>query len=335
MWQESPRRKADARSAWTVHQRESEPMPRTPAVTVGISFYNAEAALLDAVRSVFAQTFQDWELILVDDGSTDISLDIARSIDDSRVRVFSDGLNRKLAARLNQIHGAAAATYAARMDADDLMHPLRLEKQMAFVEEHPDVDVVGSRAYMMQVVDGVRDVYGLSAAGLAARDFEAWETLDRRVLMHPTVMARAQWFRENPYDETYATGQDAELWCRTCRQSRMLEMEEPLHFYAISASADGIVRRYLRGVRIRRRQVRRYGPGLVGWPGTMMRIASTYWRDVRCMGCRLVNRPDLLVPGRGPALDAAQQEAAYAALETILKTEVPQLRAFRTRARQT
>ena len=70
-----------------------------PLVTVGIPFYNNQDTLLNAIRSVFAQTFEDWELLLVDDGSVDSSLDIARSIDDPRVRVLPpDGYNRRLPA---------------------------------------------------------------------------------------------------------------------------------------------------------------------------------------------------------------------------------------------
>ena len=72
-------------------------------ITIAIPFYNAEEYLPDAIRSVFAQTFQDWELLLIDDGSTDASLAIANSVDDERVRVISDGKNKKLAARLNEV----------------------------------------------------------------------------------------------------------------------------------------------------------------------------------------------------------------------------------------
>src|SRR5690554_4188978 len=92
-----------------------------PSVSIGIPFFNAEAYLLDAIKSVFAQTHQNWELILLDDGSTDRSLEIARSIDDPRVRVYSDGQNKHLAARLNEIARLARYEYLARMDADDLM----------------------------------------------------------------------------------------------------------------------------------------------------------------------------------------------------------------------
>src|SRR4030066_138114 len=97
-----------------------------PLVTVGIPFFNNQDTLPDAIRSIFAQSFQDWELLLLDDGSTDGSLQIAQSIDDPRVRVISDGCNRKLPARLNQIIDLARGQYIARMDADDLCGITRL-----------------------------------------------------------------------------------------------------------------------------------------------------------------------------------------------------------------
>ncbi len=92
-------------------------------VSIGIPFYNNEQTLVDTIRSVFAQTYQGWELILVDDGSSDRSLEIARSVDDERVRVITDGQNKKLPARLNQIaqgygqfcSGAAEAYVAIKL----------------------------------------------------------------------------------------------------------------------------------------------------------------------------------------------------------------------------
>lgn len=103
-------------------------------ITIGIPFYNAEAYLADAIKSVLAQTFKEWELILVDDGSSDNSLKIAKEFEkkDSRIRVISDGLNKKLPARLNQIINKARFNIIARMDADDLMDIERSEKQYFF-----------------------------------------------------------------------------------------------------------------------------------------------------------------------------------------------------------
>lgn len=98
-----------------------------PPISFIIPFYKAESTLLNAIRSIFAQTQQDWELILIDDGSTarslntDRSLELAHSINDPRVTVFSDGENKRLAARLNQISSFVTNDYLARMGADDLV----------------------------------------------------------------------------------------------------------------------------------------------------------------------------------------------------------------------
>jgi len=105
---------------------------RKPLVSVGIPFLNPGPYLDLAVRSVFAQTYPNWELILVDDGSTDGSYERATAIQDPRVRVLRDGQNKGLPARLNEIVRLAKGELVARMDADDAMHPLRLAKQVGF-----------------------------------------------------------------------------------------------------------------------------------------------------------------------------------------------------------
>ncbi len=94
-----------------------------PLVTVGLPVYNPGSFLSWAIRSVFAQTYSSWELVVVDDGSTDGSLERLRKIEDPRVRVLTDGKRRGLPYRLNQVLEEASGDFIARMDADDLMDP--------------------------------------------------------------------------------------------------------------------------------------------------------------------------------------------------------------------
>ena len=107
-------------------------------VTIGISFYNAEDYLSDAIKSILVQTYSHWELILIDDGSKDNSLKIADTYaaKDKRIRVISDGMNKKLPYRLNQITSEAKGDYIARMDADDVIAVDRIEKQVNFLEKN-------------------------------------------------------------------------------------------------------------------------------------------------------------------------------------------------------
>ena len=117
-------------------------------ITVGIPIYNAAAYLSDSIKSVLMQTFQDFELILVDDGSSDNSLKIAREFaaKDDRIRIIADGENKKLPARLNQIVREAKYDFIARMDADDLMDPNRLARQFEVIQKS-NIDLVTTGMY--------------------------------------------------------------------------------------------------------------------------------------------------------------------------------------------
>jgi glycosyltransferase involved in cell wall biosynthesis len=204
-----------------------------PEITVGISFKDPGPYFKLALRSVFAQSFNDWELLLMDDGSSDGSLEFARSIRDSRVRVFSDGQSRNLNVRLNELVNLAKGRYFVRMDADDAMHPNRLERQFDTLEKQGRRTVVGSAAYSM---DRESNIIGLRPA--ATRHQVGFSA--RHSFHHPTVAAPLAWFRENPYSErlVYRRVEDAELWCRTSHHTNFMSLTEPLLFYR-EAGASG------------------------------------------------------------------------------------------------
>ena len=164
-------------------------MSSNPLVTIGIPFLNPGSLLLDAVRSVFAQTYQIWELILVDDGSSDNSLEMVRQISDPRVRVISDGKNLGLVPRLNKIIELANGDFIARMDADDMMHPRRIEVQASLLECNSRVNVVDTGAI---IIDRQREPVGIR--GLRGENLpDPFEALKRGVVLHPSIMARKTW----------------------------------------------------------------------------------------------------------------------------------------------
>jgi glycosyltransferase involved in cell wall biosynthesis len=199
----------------------------TPLVSVGIPFFNCEDSLPDSIRSIFAQTFQDWELLLVDDGSTDKSLQIAYAIDDPRVKVISDGKNKKLAARLNQIIDLARGKYIARMDADDLCSPKRIEKQLELFQKDPELDVVGTGMVFLDLDDiPLGDSFApASHAEICSKPARTFG------LCHPSIMAKKSWYEKNRYDETLPLSQDYELWLRSYRKSKFANVPEPLCYY--------------------------------------------------------------------------------------------------------
>ena len=208
-------------------------------------FYNAEAYLEDAIKSVLAQTFQEWELILVDDGSSDGSLDIAKKYEqlDSRIRVISDGLNKKLPARLNQIINEAKYDYIARMDADDVMHPQRLEKQLSFLEDNKKYDLVSSGLIS---IDNQNEVKGFRCVCQLYDNFSK-PSLSYPIV-HPSVMARKSWYLRNQYSERYPRAEDFELWTRSIINNdfRMAVLPDLLLYYREEGnlSRDKIIKSY-------------------------------------------------------------------------------------------
>jgi len=200
-------------------------------ISIGIPFFNAEAYLEDAIKSVLAQTFQEWELILVDDGSSDGSLDIAKKYEqvDSRVRVISDGLNKKLPTRLNEIIREAKFNLIARMDADDLMDVERLEKQYAFLSANPEYDLVTTGMYS---IDQRNEVLGKRLP--ENRIMQANEILGGLTnLLHASMLAKKQWCLRNPYKEDNALAEDYELWLSAAIKNdlKYSVLQEPLYYY--------------------------------------------------------------------------------------------------------
>ncbi len=198
-----------------------------PLVSVLMSFHNARDTLLRSIRSLLWQTYPHWELILLDDGSTDGSAEILKSIDDPRIRLYGDSLCRGLPARLNQGVSLARGQYIARMDADDVAFPARFEKQITYLQNHPEVDLLATSTLLVNEHDQAIGV--LTAA-------QSHEEISRRPwhgfpMPHPTWMGRAEWFRQNPYDELARKAQDQSLLYRTYRTSHFAGLAEVLLGY--------------------------------------------------------------------------------------------------------
>lgn len=184
-----------------------ETLKRTlPLVTIGLPVYNAEATLHRAVRSIVNQTFQDWILLILDDGSKDASYEIAQSFRDDRIIAVSDGVNRGISARLNQAVAMTHGKYFCRMDADDIAFPDRFEKQIAFLESRPEIDLVASSMVFFRD-DG--ELYGV--VPMPERHEEIcrfpWQGFH---FFHPTWMGKMAWFKAHPY-RSHADGVEDQL----------------------------------------------------------------------------------------------------------------------------
>ena len=263
-------------------------------VTVGLPFFDEERHLGDAIRSVLAQTFTDFELLLVDDGSRDGSLAIARSFRDPRISVISDGRRAHLPARLNEIVRRARSPYVARMDADDVIHPTRLERQLAVLTQQPPCDVVGTWAVL---VDGDDRPFGVIETAAPPRT--ARGALLHGLFAHATVVGRREWFAENPYDESLTRAEDRDLWCRTATTGRFALLPECLYVVRMDVDKRSFLASYRDGQRQNRLIFRKYGPSTVGRLQTARLIALAHAKTLVMRGLIGAGFADRLVRRRG------------------------------------
>ncbi len=287
-------------------------------VSIGLPFFNNRKTLADAIRSVFAQTLCDWELILVDDGSTDASLALAQGVLDPRVRVISDGVNRGLASRLNQIAGLARGKYLARLDGDDMMHPERLERQIAALECNRGADMADTAMYSLDRGDRPRGMQGLIRG-----DTRPIAVLTRALLLHATITGHTEWFRRHPYDESRRRTEDRELFIRTFRHLSFIHLAEALYFCREELSVR--LDKYLTSCQETRSLFRQYAPKLVGRRRTATLCLASWLKGEIYRLCIHLHAEQYLVRRRSTPLTEEQTTAAAETIERIRSTPVPGL----------
>ena len=198
-------------------------------ITVLLPVYNGERYLRETIQSILTQTYTGFELLIIDDGSTDSSLEIMRSFSDQRIRILENPERLKLSGALNRGMKEARGTYIARMDADDIALPQRLEKQLDFMEKHPEVGVCGTAIEIFGSVKTRTDVYPKSAP-----EIQAYALFDCP-FCHPTVMLRRDLFLQHGflYDGSYYPTEDYELWTRAVELFPTANLKEVLLRYRV------------------------------------------------------------------------------------------------------
>ena len=198
-----------------------------PQVTIGIPVYNGERYIKQAIMSVLNQTFKDFELIVTDDGSKDNTLNILKSVQDPRLKIITDGTNRGIAYRLNQQIDLAKGDIFVRMDADDVMFPNRLEKQLEVLTSRHDVEVTGTSAI---IIGEKNELLGKRDAVYKKNPSDNEYFIAARFI-HPTVAGRTEWFRKWRYSNQMSGNEDLDLWIRSHKDSVFFDIKEPLLFY--------------------------------------------------------------------------------------------------------
>lgn len=286
-----------------------------PLVTIAIPFYNNARTLVSAIQSVYAQTYLNWELILLNDGSTDGSLSVVMGLSDPRVRVVNDNRNRGLVHRLNQIPELANGKYIARMDGDDMMHPARIAKQVALLESQPEIDLVDTAAYLID-----SDEYPIAKAGMGEISHRPRDVIKKAMLIHASVVGKKSWFLANRYDPDYVRAEDYELWCRTFSRSRFGRVREPLY---IIRGGHIDVRNYRSSMATMRRILANYGPQMLTVGEKRIEIAKTYLKSGIYTIFGWLNMQHKLVALRGKMLARAEVNDVCNLLRMIHQTTLP------------
>lgn len=281
-------------------------------LTIGLPFYNNQQTLANAIRSVLIQTYQDWELILLDDGSTDQSFDIANAFAkaDNRIQLISDGVNRGLIYRLNQVIDLAKGDYIARMDSDDMMMPNKLEKQMAVLFADSNIDVIDTAAYTINENDEPTGMRGMADLGTWNRK-KAFKNV---LLFHPTVVAKASWYRKNRYDEEYYRSEDFELWCRTFDSTVFARVYEPLFLYR---EGKVNIRAYTASNRTHRKMLRKYAPGVLSKSEFVYEILRSHSKSTLYRIFSIIGMQQFLSSKRNDRLNMEQVNAVKTAIGKI------------------
>lgn len=197
----------------------------TPKISVLMPTYNAEKYIKEAIDSILAQTFKDFEFIIVNDGSTDNTAKIVKDYTDPRIGFIDNPENQGLVAVLNQGLDLCRGKYVARMDSDDISHPTRFEAQVNFMDKNKKVGVLGTWFHIFGGgIDRIEEKP--ICANLA-------DMVQTSPVGHPTAMFRKSVFNKYGlrYDPKYKHAEDYELWQRVIKYTRIGNLQEVLLDY--------------------------------------------------------------------------------------------------------
>lgn len=194
-----------------------------PRVSVVMSVYNEEQYVGEAIDSILGQAFQDFEFVIVDDGSVDRTPAVLKGFDDPRLKVHHQA-NQGQSAALNQGIRVSTGSYIARMDGDDISLPGRLEREVSLLESHPEIGLVGTWCIKVDTKTGHERVQSLPEYDSAIRRFMIVDNpfIHSSVMIRKDVLDRVGLYKEG------LIWQDYELWVRIAGHHRMANIPEPL-----------------------------------------------------------------------------------------------------------
>jgi glycosyltransferase involved in cell wall biosynthesis len=210
----------------------------TVVISVIMPVYNAEKYLREAIDSILTQTFGNFEFIIIDDSSSDESIQIIESYNDSRIIFLENEVNQGISVSLNRGIKIARGKYIARMDSDDIAMPQRLEVQYSFLQKNSDICILGS---WVEAFDEYQNKsiwkYPLTSSQILI------EMLFRSPVAHPSVMFRKSIVQDFEifYNPIYSKSEDYDLWTRLVKMHKFANLDESLLKYRIHSQQTGSI----------------------------------------------------------------------------------------------
>lgn len=201
---------------------------QAPLVSILLPVYNAEKYLARTLESLLNQRFRDFEIVAMDDGSTDRSMEVLRSFPDPRIRVERNERNLGLIATLNRGVSLCRGEFIARMDADDIADPARLEKQVQYMRQNAACILVGTGRTAIDENDRPIASFNRPATGSA---LIRWKLLTGNFITHPTVMLRKSALRLPLFEEKYRHAEDYAAWLKLSTSGDLEILSEKLLKY--------------------------------------------------------------------------------------------------------
>ncbi len=216
-------------------------------VSVVMPTYNSEEHIGEAIKSVLNQTFSDWELIIVNDDSTDSTLKIAKEFEkkDKKIRVISHRKNKGRAAALNTGINKAKGKYISFLDADDIYFKNKLERQVKFLEKNKQIDMIYGRARYFGDVEGESKVLDSTKVNLRRKLVEAKAKLETGQKVHKifgvkgiiascSVMLRRKVFKKCKFDENLRNSEDYDFWFQVIGKGfKIKNLNKNFYYYRV------------------------------------------------------------------------------------------------------
>jgi len=205
----------------------------SPIVTVLIPVYNCQKYLREAIDSILNQTFEDFELLIIDDGSRDASYKIIKSYDDPRIRTIQNKKNHGLVITRNKGVASARGKYIAFLDCDDIAHPERLTEQVSFLEQNPEFGMVGS---WIEMIDENSRLTGEVMLYTASPEEIPRILLFSNYFAQSAVLIRKNTLPSVPY-RSYSVAEDYDLWVRIAQKTKVWNLQKILVKYRVHQSS--------------------------------------------------------------------------------------------------